>query len=40
MDAYTDLALVFWNAIYYNEVDSQIATDAKQLKVSCVSQYE
>ncbi|KAF7322508.1 hypothetical protein HMN09_00029300 [Mycena chlorophos] len=32
MDAYTDLSLVFWNAMYYNETGSQIATDAQALK--------
>ncbi|KAJ3490189.1 hypothetical protein NLJ89_g11456 [Agrocybe chaxingu] len=31
-DVYTDLSLVFWNALYYNEDDSQIAADAKTLK--------
>jgi chromatin structure-remodeling complex subunit RSC1/2 len=33
MDAYTDLSLVFWNALYYNEETSQIASDAETLKV-------
>jgi len=32
-DAYTDLSLVFWNALFYNESDSQIALDAETLKV-------
>ncbi|TEB29250.1 hypothetical protein FA13DRAFT_1734922 [Coprinellus micaceus] len=32
MDVYTDLALVFWNAIYYNEPGSQISNDATTLK--------
>lgn len=31
--AYNDLALVFWNAIYYNEEDSPIFMDAEDLKV-------
>ena len=33
-DVYTDLSLVFWNALFYNEPDSQIAMDAGSLKVS------
>jgi chromatin structure-remodeling complex subunit RSC1/2 len=36
-DVYTDLSLVFWNALFYNEPDSQIAMDAGSLKVSTVS---
>ncbi|KAJ7074234.1 hypothetical protein C8F01DRAFT_1099728 [Mycena amicta] len=32
LDAYTDISLVFWNATYYNEPDSQIAGDAQTLK--------
>ncbi|KAK0446535.1 uncharacterized protein EV420DRAFT_1622469 [Desarmillaria tabescens] len=32
LDAYTDLSLVFWNALYYNEAGSQIASDAETLK--------
>ncbi|PBK64110.1 hypothetical protein ARMSODRAFT_962240 [Armillaria solidipes] len=32
LDAYTDLSLVFWNALYYNEAGSQIALDAETLK--------
>ncbi|TRM58713.1 hypothetical protein BD626DRAFT_573229 [Schizophyllum amplum] len=32
IDAYTDLTLVFWNALFYNETGSQIAEDAKTLK--------
>ncbi|KAJ6613954.1 hypothetical protein B0H10DRAFT_2046825 [Mycena sp. CBHHK59/15] len=32
LDAYTDLSLVFLNALFYNEPDSQIATDAQTLK--------
>uniref|UniRef100_A0A8H7Y6I3 Uncharacterized protein n=1 Tax=Psilocybe cubensis TaxID=181762 RepID=A0A8H7Y6I3_PSICU len=31
-DVYTDLSLVFWNALFYNESDSQIALDAQTLK--------
>jgi chromatin structure-remodeling complex subunit RSC1/2 len=34
LDAYTDLSLVFLNALFYNEPDSQIAMDAQTLKVS------
>ena len=36
-DVYTDLSLVFWNALFYNEPDSQIAMDAGSLKVSSIS---
>ena len=36
-DVYTDLSLVFWNALFYNEPDSQIALDAGTLKVSVLS---
>jgi hypothetical protein len=32
-DVYTDLSLVFWNALFYNEPKSQIALDAETLKV-------
>ena len=32
-DVYTDLSLVFWNALFYNEAGSQIAMDAAILKV-------
>ncbi|KIJ60553.1 hypothetical protein HYDPIDRAFT_117086 [Hydnomerulius pinastri MD-312] len=32
LNAYTDLSLVFWNAIFYNEPGSQIAGDAETLK--------
>ncbi|KAF9007885.1 hypothetical protein BDQ17DRAFT_1455107 [Cyathus striatus] len=31
-DVYTDLSLVFWNAIFYNETGSQIVNDAESLK--------
>lgn len=34
LHAYTDLSLVFWNALFYNEPGSQIASDADTLKVS------
>ena len=34
INAYTDLSLVFWNALFYNEPGSQIASDAETLKVS------
>ena len=33
-DVYTDISLVFWNALYYNEPGSGIATDADTLKVT------
>ena len=36
MDVYTDLALVFWNATYYNEPGSQISNDATTLKVGSI----
>ena len=39
MDVYTDLALVFWNAIYYNEPGSQISNDATTLKVISIIVY-
>lgn len=32
-DVFTDISLVFWNALFYNEVGSQIALDAESLKV-------
>ncbi|TFK71699.1 hypothetical protein BDN72DRAFT_957862 [Pluteus cervinus] len=32
LDVYTDLSLVFWNAVFYNEAGSQIALDAENLK--------
>ncbi|KAF8548751.1 hypothetical protein OG21DRAFT_1422510 [Imleria badia] len=32
INAYTDLSLVFWNALFYNEPGSQIASDAETLK--------
>ncbi|KAJ7621067.1 hypothetical protein FB45DRAFT_838799 [Roridomyces roridus] len=32
LEAYTDISLVFWNALYYNEPGSQIAADAQTLK--------
>ncbi|KAG9310450.1 hypothetical protein JVU11DRAFT_9591 [Chiua virens] len=32
INAYTDLSLVFWNALFYNEPGSQIALDAETLK--------
>lgn len=36
LDAYMDLSLIFWNGLFYNEPDSQIAIDASILKVSSV----
>jgi len=33
LDVYRDISLVFWNALFYNEPDSQIADDANSLKV-------
>lgn len=40
MDVYTDLSLVFWNAIFYNEPGSQISNDASTLKVRAIALYE
>ena len=40
LDAYTDLSLVFWNALYYNEPGSQIASDAEVLKVRQESSFQ
>ena len=37
LDVYTDLSLVFWNAMYYNEPDSQISHDAGTLKVRIIA---
>ncbi len=39
MDVYTDINLVFKNALYYNEVGSQIAKDATTLQVRCLAPY-
>jgi hypothetical protein len=33
LDAVTDLSLILWNVMFYNESDSQIAHDAETLKV-------
>ncbi|KAF8185074.1 hypothetical protein K438DRAFT_1068889 [Mycena galopus ATCC 62051] len=40
LDAYTDLSLVFLNALFYNEPDSQIATDAQTLKDRLDSEWK
>ncbi|KAI6028936.1 hypothetical protein EDC04DRAFT_146757 [Pisolithus marmoratus] len=40
LNAYTDLSLVFWNALFYNEPGSQIATDAETLKNILVSEWQ
>ncbi|KAK7019739.1 hypothetical protein VNI00_017979 [Paramarasmius palmivorus] len=40
LDVYTDLALVFWNALYYNEETSQIAKDATTLKNILESEWK
>lgn len=37
LDVYTDLSLVFWNALFYNEPLSVIALDAGTLKVGFYS---
>ncbi|KAI3602360.1 rsc complex protein [Moniliophthora roreri] len=39
LDVYTDLALVFWNALYYNEDGSQISLDATTLKNTLDSEW-
>ncbi|KZP25998.1 hypothetical protein FIBSPDRAFT_782552, partial [Athelia psychrophila] len=39
LSAYTDLSLVFWNAMFYNEPDSQIAIDAGTLKSVLESEW-
>ncbi|KAG2147502.1 hypothetical protein DEU56DRAFT_909485 [Suillus clintonianus] len=40
LNAYTDLSLVFWNALFYNEPDSQIATDAQTLKIVLETEWQ
>ncbi|KAJ7139219.1 hypothetical protein C8R44DRAFT_867384 [Mycena epipterygia] len=40
LDAYTDLSLVFLNALFYNEPDSQIAIDAQTLKNLLESEWK
>ncbi|KAI6137126.1 hypothetical protein F5141DRAFT_995662 [Pisolithus sp. B1] len=40
LNAYTDLSLVFWNALFYNEPGSQIATDAETLKNILVTEWQ
>ncbi|KAJ7022985.1 hypothetical protein C8F04DRAFT_1136362, partial [Mycena alexandri] len=40
LDAYTDLSLVFLNALFYNEPDSQIAKDAQTLKNILESEWK
>ncbi|KAF7355663.1 hypothetical protein MSAN_01484100 [Mycena sanguinolenta] len=40
LDAYTDLSLVFLNALFYNEPDSQIAEDAQTLKARLESEWK
>ncbi|KAF8628527.1 hypothetical protein AX15_003840 [Amanita polypyramis BW_CC] len=39
-DVYTDISLVFWNALYYNEPGSQIAGDAGTLKAVLESEWK
>ncbi|EGN94159.1 hypothetical protein SERLA73DRAFT_96993 [Serpula lacrymans var. lacrymans S7.3] len=38
--AYTDLSLVFWNAMFYNEPTSQIAMDAEALKTILEAEWQ
>ncbi|KAG1746902.1 hypothetical protein EDB19DRAFT_1688275 [Suillus lakei] len=40
LNAYTDLSLVFWNALFYNEPDSQIATDAQTLRTVLETEWQ
>lgn len=40
LNAYTDLSLVFWNALFYNEPGSQIASDAETLKNVLVTEWQ
>ncbi|KAK7062069.1 hypothetical protein R3P38DRAFT_3251433 [Favolaschia claudopus] len=40
LDAYTDISLVFLNALYYNEPESQIAKDAQTLKDLLESEWQ
>ncbi|KAJ7139124.1 hypothetical protein C8R44DRAFT_847280 [Mycena epipterygia] len=40
LDVYTDLSLVFLNALFYNEPDSQIAMDAQTLKNLLESEWK
>ncbi|KAJ7159464.1 hypothetical protein C8R46DRAFT_1286644 [Mycena filopes] len=40
LDAYTDLSLVFLNALFYNEPDSQISKDAQTLKKLLDSEWK
>ncbi|KAH0590018.1 Chromatin structure-remodeling complex subunit rsc1 [Termitomyces sp. J132] len=39
-DVYTDLSLVFWNALFYNEPTSQIGSDAKTLKALLETEWK
>ncbi|KAF8878456.1 hypothetical protein BD779DRAFT_1554735 [Infundibulicybe gibba] len=40
MDVYTDLSLVFWNALFYNEPESQISADAATLKTLLETEWK
>ncbi|KAJ7088356.1 hypothetical protein B0H15DRAFT_289076 [Mycena belliarum] len=40
LDAYTDLSLVFLNALFYNEPESQISLDAQTLKSLLISEWK
>ncbi|KAF4584606.1 hypothetical protein EYR38_001835 [Pleurotus pulmonarius] len=40
LDVYTDLSLVFWNALFYNEPDSIISKDAATLKATLESEWK
>ncbi|KXN88583.1 Chromatin structure-remodeling complex subunit rsc1 [Leucoagaricus sp. SymC.cos] len=39
-DVYTDLSLVFWNALFYNEPKSQISLDADTLKKALETEWK
>ncbi|KAH7909756.1 hypothetical protein BJ138DRAFT_1154503 [Hygrophoropsis aurantiaca] len=40
INVYTDLSLIFWNALFYNEPDSQIAGDAETLKTMLQTEWQ
>ncbi|KAF9042166.1 hypothetical protein BJ165DRAFT_1415950 [Panaeolus papilionaceus] len=40
LDVYTDLSLVFWNALFYNEPKSQISLDAEHLKTLLETEWK
>ncbi|KAH7925669.1 hypothetical protein BV22DRAFT_416009 [Leucogyrophana mollusca] len=40
LSVYTDLSLIFWNALFYNEPGSQIAGDAETLKTILQTEWQ